>query len=290
MTVLPFRGIWTGRRNGQRWASCSPRKRNMKSFSWEEITPVHAPCWSLAIWKSAWQRRTWMSWWTSWEQWNLAAKKTDPCPLFWPGETSGFWIMYLVLGSPLQESTWIYWSDFSKGPQGGLRDPTIQRKAKNLGCSKKTQIQIHQRLNTADEESKQVGASLYSGAPSYRTRSNGHKLKHRTFHPNTEKHFYTVRLMEHCNSLPRKMVESPSLDKINKQLDTTLSNLLWFIPNWAGVGLDKLQRCSLASAMLGFHEAARQVLSWRGTDMREHPDFSFKIIQNPSKLSDGNEV
>lgn len=89
------------------------------------------------------------------------------------------------------------------------------RKVKRLGCSKKAHIQIYQHLNTADVESKGVRASLYSGTPSDRIRSNGHKLKHRKFHPNTQNHFYTVRVMEHCKFA--QTVSGVSLLRDNKK-------------------------------------------------------------------------
>jgi len=52
--------------------------------------------------------------------------------------------------------------------------------------------------------------------PSDKTRSNGHKLKHRKLHLNRKKNF-PLRVMEHWNRLPREVVESPSL-KIFKNL------------------------------------------------------------------------
>ena len=40
-----------------------------------------------------------------------------------------------------------------------------------------------------------------------RTIGNSHKLKHRKFHTNACKNFFTVRVIEHWNRLPREVVD-----------------------------------------------------------------------------------
>lgn len=61
---------------------------------------------------------------------------------------------------------------------------------------------------------------------SERRRGNGHKLKHRIFQLNMRGHFFTVRVTEHWNWLPREAVESPSLERFITYLDAILCNVL----------------------------------------------------------------
>ncbi|KFZ59645.1 hypothetical protein N321_02803, partial [Antrostomus carolinensis] len=55
---------------------------------------------------------------------------------------------------------------------------------------------------------------------------NGQKLEHWKFHTNLRKNFFTVRVTEHWDRLPREVVESPSLEMFKTHLDAFLCNLM----------------------------------------------------------------
>ena len=67
-----------------------------------------------------------------------------------------------------------------------------------------------------------MGPGSFQTVPSGRTRCN----RHRTFHMNMGKSFFTVRVTEHRSRLPGEVVESPSLEIFKSHLDTFLGNLL----------------------------------------------------------------
>ncbi|KFR05653.1 hypothetical protein Y956_02773, partial [Nipponia nippon] len=55
---------------------------------------------------------------------------------------------------------------------------------------------------------------------------NGFKLKEGRFRLDIRKKFFTMRVVNHWNRLPREMVDAPSLETFKARLDGALSNLI----------------------------------------------------------------
>jgi len=70
------------------------------------------------------------------------------------------------------------------------------------------------------------GSRLFSVVLSNWTRGKGAKVKHRMSQLNLRKNFFTLRVMEHWNRLPREVVISPSLEIFKTHLEVVLCSLL----------------------------------------------------------------
>ena len=73
---------------------------------------------------------------------------------------------------------------------------------------------------------KKAEEGIFIRACSNRTKGNGFKLEEGRFRLDIRKKFFTVRVVRHCNRLPREVVDAPSLEAFKARLDGTLSNLV----------------------------------------------------------------
>ncbi|PKU43336.1 hypothetical protein llap_6358 [Limosa lapponica baueri] len=73
---------------------------------------------------------------------------------------------------------------------------------------------------------RRAGEGLFIRECSNRMRGNSFKLKEGTFKLDIRKKFFAVRVVRHCNRLPREAVDAPSLEVFKARLDGASSNLV----------------------------------------------------------------
>ncbi|KAK4816003.1 hypothetical protein QYF61_010871 [Mycteria americana] len=76
------------------------------------------------------------------------------------------------------------------------------------------------------EAYKKDGEGLFTRACSYKTRSNGFKLKEGRFRLDIRKKFFTMRVVRQWNRFPREVVDALSLEVFKARLHQALSNLV----------------------------------------------------------------
>lgn len=93
-----------------------------------------------------------------------------------------------------------------------------------------------------------------------------------------------MRVVQHCNRVPRETVEPPSAETAKTQLDTALGSLLSLFLLEEGLGLPQLKKSLLNKPILQFH-----TLAWVMHSQWEHgwksQDVTAEIMKSVSEES-----
>ena len=112
----------------------------------------------------------------------------------------------------------------------GLEGKPYEEQLKSLGLFSLEQSRLRAALlvvcSFLTRSRGEAGADLFSLVTSDRTRGNGRKMCQGRFRLGIRERFFTQRVVEHWNRLPREAVTAPSLAIFKKHLDNALRDMV----------------------------------------------------------------
>ncbi|KAK4827618.1 hypothetical protein QYF61_019543 [Mycteria americana] len=155
-------------------------------------------------------------------------------------------LLYSVLVQPHLEHCVRFWAlQFKKGVKvlecvqrkatklvKGLEGMSCEEQLRTLGLSSLAKRRLRDDLvalySFLRRGSREEGADISSLVSSDRTHGNGSQLCQGRFRLDSRKRFFTKRVAEHWNRLPREVVDAPSLSVFKRHLDNALKTCVNF--------------------------------------------------------------